>query len=156
MKLGDRDRLLLAAKLAQWALQYNDTHLLYDLDARKIRFFTRYESDLNSGSWTPYLSTALNGPSPAHNERGGLYALGLVLLELGLQGPFIDESIDESRSEAAIRIALRKLLTKFGLGLRYRCIVKELLERRSREEKLINLEHWIRSIEEKDLKYLTE
>ncbi|KAG0138451.1 hypothetical protein HOY82DRAFT_582571 [Tuber indicum] len=153
MKLGDRDRLLLAAKLAQWALQYNDTHWLYDLDACKIRFFTRYESDLNCGSWTPYLSTALNGPSPAHNERGGgLYALGLVLLELGLQGPLIDVL----QSKAAIRTALRKLLTKFGLGYRYRCIVKELLEGRSREKLINDLEHWIISIEEKYLKYLTE
>ncbi|KAG0638883.1 hypothetical protein HOY80DRAFT_129246 [Tuber brumale] len=154
MKLGDRDRFLLAAKLAQWVLRCNGTHWLYDLDACKIRFFTRYESDLNCGNWTPYLSTSLNGPSPAHKQRGGgLYALGLVLLELGLQVPFTDES---QREAGAIKIALRELLTKYGLGYRYQCIVKELLGGRSKEEKLINdLEHWIKS-KEKVLEFLSE
>jgi len=151
IKLVERDRFLLAAKLARWVLQYYGTPWLRDLNACEIRFFTRYESDLtcNYADWTPYISTTFNRPPPEHNK--GLYNLGLVLLELGLKEPLVGTY--DLRNNAP-KVALRRLSA--SLGRSYTEVVDKLLSEGKGadpiEEELIKyLEKKINSIEEKAL-----
>ncbi|RPA89070.1 hypothetical protein L873DRAFT_1849487 [Choiromyces venosus 120613-1] len=157
IKLWDKDRFLLAAKLGQWVLQHHDTPWLRDLDASEIRFFTRYESDSNYANWTPCLSTSFKRLSLAYGQRNKeLYALGLVLLELGLKKSLAYVPGDEA---GVLRVASRDLLT--SLGRRYRAIVEKLLKEGksgdSIDEKLINgLENDIKFIEEKALDFFQE
>jgi len=152
VKLVERDRFLLAAKLARWALQHHGTPWLHNLNACEIRFFTRYEPDLacNYANWTPYVSTTFNRPPPEHNK--GLYNLGLVLLELGLKEP-LTGAYDLRNSVP--KVALRRLSA--SLGRSYTEVVGKLLSEGrgvdSIEEKLVkDLEKKINSIEEKALK----
>jgi len=152
IKLVERDRFLLAAKLARWVLQHYGTPWLRGLNTCEIRFFTRYEPDLtcNYANWTPYISTTFNRSPPEHD--GGLYNLGLVLLELGLKEP-LTGAYDLRNSVP--KAALRRLLV--SLGRSYTEVVEKLLSERrgadSIEEKLIkDLEQKINLIEEKALK----
>ena len=159
VKLVERDRFLLAVKLAQWVLQHYGTSWLGDLDARDIRFFTRYEPDLtrNYANWTPYISTAFNGLSNGHRQRNKeLYDLGVVLLQLGLKEPLM---YDLGNKADVVRASSRKLLT--SLGRRYRDVVEKLLLEGERgdlvEEKIIKeLENGIGFIKEMALEYFPE
>ena len=155
IKLVERDRFLLATKLARWVFQHYGTPWLRDLNACEIRFFTRYEPDLtcNYANWTPYISTTLNRPPPENDK--GLYNLGLVLLELGLKEPFTG-AYDLRNSVP--KVALRRLSA--SLGRSYTEVVNKLLSEGrgsdSIEEKLIkDLENKINSIEEKALEFFS-
>ncbi|CUS09923.1 unnamed protein product [Tuber aestivum] len=121
----EEDRLRLAAKLARWVRLHYDTPWLGDLDPQKICFFRRYENNPNYANWTPYISVSFERPSdPCGKNNGGLYALGLVLLELGLSKPPHHSPDDDDRAWA-VRIASRDLLCT--LGKRYQRIVEQLL-----------------------------
>lgn len=156
VELVERDRLLLAAGLAQWVLQHYGTPWLHDLNSREIRFFTRYESDLtrNYANWTPYISATFN--RPPHEQSNGLYNLGLVLLELGLKEPLMYDL----RSKAKVpKVALRQLLTDIGRS--YREVVDKLLSEGGSgdpiEEKLRkDLEGRIKSLKERALEFFPE
>ncbi|PWW73721.1 hypothetical protein C7212DRAFT_365980 [Tuber magnatum] len=123
VKPGVEDRHLLATKLVRSVLRRYDTPWLRDLNTQKICFFTRYEDNPNHANWTPYISASFGRAPLACGKSNELYALGLVLLELGLDGrPGYFLGNDRARTT---EIALRDLPRT--LGRRYKIIVKKLL-----------------------------
>ncbi|RPA92066.1 hypothetical protein L873DRAFT_1838521 [Choiromyces venosus 120613-1] len=159
-KIELEDRFFLAAKLGQWVLQHHDTPWLRDLDANEIRFFTRCESDSKYGNWTPYISTSFKELSYGYGQPNKeFYALGLVLLELGLEKPLVyvrGGGKDEAR---ILRVGTRDLSKT--LGRTYKSVVEKLLEKGksgdSIDEKLISeLENDMKFIKAKALDFLPE
>ena len=121
--LGE-DRLRLAKKLAHWVLEYYGTPWLHSLDTQEIRFFTQHENDSSCANWTPYISASfMRTSSERRKYNNELYALGSVLLQLGLD-KLPDYSLDNNWAQI-IDIASHCLPST--LGWNYTRIVKKLL-----------------------------
>ncbi|RPA89073.1 hypothetical protein L873DRAFT_1823539 [Choiromyces venosus 120613-1] len=157
--LEEKDRYLLAVKLARWVFRYHNTPWpVPKLDTHHIHFFTQYETSPTLADWSPYISLSspegLSGPVEDVNCSN---ALGWMLVELGL-GKSRDDIPGNTRR--AINEASRSLMIR--LGRRYSSFVKELLEFSGEggkscdsdveKERIESLRKTVKCIEDKALK----
>lgn len=110
------DRLILSAKLGKAAISLHSSPWTKGWSTRTIKFFAEYEESSQPASWKPHISTTFNSDYIVLPSNTDVYALGMMLLEIG------DADTEHFEYPQMLKPALRTITMQMGRP--YRKIVE--------------------------------
>lgn len=125
-QLTQYDKLRIAANLAHSVLSFYSSPWIRDWSLKKIRFFKGYEKSKTPALWTPHVAVSFCSDEEQKfcgMKNREIYALGLMLLEIGRSKQLEDSRGDE---DAALSAALRDLVR--NMGREYKEVVQDCLQ----------------------------